>query len=118
MLACWWGKLQLQSSARGAILSEPCPDSTRTGPTPLFQVRRLESLPTKQELIATIARLLNQLPIKVARGINQVRTLCQLGRGLSARQTTVCLVPSSTLPAAAQSRGARRHQVQSWSSRC
>ena len=43
------------------------------------EVRQLEKLPTKLELIATIARLLNQLPTKVARGINQVPTKLAYG---------------------------------------
>ncbi|KAL4420085.1 hypothetical protein ABPG77_004350 [Micractinium sp. CCAP 211/92] len=37
-----------------------------------LEVKKLEKMPTKLELIATIARLINQVPTKVARGINQV----------------------------------------------
>eukprot|EP00887_Chlorella_sp_A99_P001382 scaffold8.g1382.t1 len=44
-----------------------------------LEVRKLKDLPTKQELIATIARLINQLPTKVARGINQVPTKLAYG---------------------------------------
>ena len=42
-------------------------------------VKKLESMPTKLELIATIARLINQVPTKVARGINQVPTKLAYG---------------------------------------
>lgn len=44
-----------------------------------LEVKKLEKLPTKQELIATIARLINQVPTKVARGINQVPTKLAYG---------------------------------------
>ncbi len=42
-------------------------------------IKRLESMPTKTELIATIARLLNQLPTKVAIGVKQVPTKLAYG---------------------------------------
>lgn len=42
-------------------------------------VKRLESLPTKKELITKIAQLLNQLPTKVAVGIKQVPTKVAFG---------------------------------------
>ncbi|PRW56141.1 50S ribosomal L10 [Chlorella sorokiniana] len=44
-----------------------------------LEVKKLEKLPTKLELIATIARLINQVPTKVARGINQVPTKLAYG---------------------------------------
>ena len=44
-----------------------------------LEVKKLENLPTKLELIATIARLINQVPTKVARGINQVPTKLAYG---------------------------------------
>jgi len=43
------------------------------------EIRRLEKLPTKQELIATIARLIKQVPTKVAVSIKQVPTKVALG---------------------------------------
>lgn len=42
-------------------------------------IKRLESMPTKTELMATIARLLNQLPTKVAVGVKQVPTKLAYG---------------------------------------
>lgn len=42
-------------------------------------IQRLEKMPTKTELIATIARLLNQLPTKVAVGVKQVPTKLAYG---------------------------------------
>lgn len=42
-------------------------------------IKRLESMPTKTELIATIARLLNQLPTKVAVSVKQVPTKLAYG---------------------------------------
>ena len=42
-------------------------------------LKRLEKMPTKKELIATIARLLNQLPTKVAVGVKQVPTKLAFG---------------------------------------
>lgn len=44
-----------------------------------LEVKKLQSMPTKLELIATIARLINQVPTKVARGINQVPTKLAYG---------------------------------------
>lgn len=41
--------------------------------------KKLEKMPTKTELIATIARLLNQIPTKVAVGIKQVPTKLAYG---------------------------------------
>lgn len=43
------------------------------------EVKRLEKLPTKLELIATIARLIKQVPTKVAVSIKQVPTKVALG---------------------------------------
>ena len=42
-------------------------------------IKRLESMPTKTELMATIARLLNQLPTKVAVSVKQVPTKLAYG---------------------------------------
>ena len=42
-------------------------------------IKRLEKMPTKTELMATIARLLNQLPTKVAVSVKQVPTKVALG---------------------------------------
>lgn len=42
-------------------------------------LKRLEKLPTKTELMATLARLLNQLPTKVAVSVKQVPTKVALG---------------------------------------
>lgn len=43
------------------------------------EFKKLEKLPTKQELIATIARLIKQVPTKVAIGIKQVPTKLAYG---------------------------------------
>ena len=43
------------------------------------EIKRLEKLPTKKELIATIARLIQQVPTKVAVSIKQVPTKVALG---------------------------------------
>lgn len=43
------------------------------------EFRKLEKMPTKQELIATIARLIKQVPTKVAIGIKQVPTKVAYG---------------------------------------
>lgn len=42
-------------------------------------IARLEKMPNKKELMATIARLLNQLPTKVAVGVKQVPTKLAYG---------------------------------------
>lgn len=43
------------------------------------EFRNLEKLPTKQELIGTIARLLKQVPTKVAVSVKQVPTKLAFG---------------------------------------
>lgn len=43
------------------------------------EVKRLEKLPTKQQLIGTIARLIKQVPTKVAVSVKQVPTKVALG---------------------------------------
>ncbi len=43
------------------------------------EFRKLEKMPTKQELIATIARLIKQVPTKVAVSVKQVPTKLAYG---------------------------------------
>ncbi|EFN58789.1 hypothetical protein CHLNCDRAFT_48119 [Chlorella variabilis] len=65
-----------RATARPIDISGGCMDGTLMD---YVAVKKLESMPTKLELIATIARLINQVPTKVARGINQVPTKLAYG---------------------------------------
>lgn len=65
-----------RATARPIDVSGGCMDGKMLN---YLEVKKLENLPTKLELIATIARLINQVPTKVARGINQVPTKLAYG---------------------------------------
>lgn len=63
------------------------------------EVKRLEKLPTKQQLIATIARLIKQVPTRVAVGIKQVPTKVALGvKALADAEEDKSLIVGDVLP--------------------
>lgn len=64
-------------------------------------LKRLEKMPTKKELIATIARLLNQVPTKVAVGVKQVPSKLAFGvRALADADDNKDAVVGDVLPKA------------------
>lgn len=63
------------------------------------EVKRLEKLPTKQQLIATIARLIKQVPTRVAVGIKQVPTKVALGvKAIADAEEDKSLIVGDVLP--------------------
>ncbi|GAB4820656.1 hypothetical protein N2152v2_007702 [Parachlorella kessleri] len=63
------------------------------------EVKRLEKLPTKKQLIATIARLIQQVPTKVAVAIKQVPTKVAYGvKALADAEEDKSLVVGDVLP--------------------
>ena len=65
-----------QAGELATSISGACMDGKFVTPE---EFKKLEKLPTKQELIATIARLIKQVPTKVAIGIKQVPTKLAYG---------------------------------------
>lgn len=64
-------------------------------------MKRLEKLPTKLELIATIARLIKQVPTKVAVSVKQVPTKVALGiKALADAEDDKSLIVGDVLPKA------------------
>ena len=62
-------------------------------------IKRLENLPTKQQLIATIARLIKQVPTKVAVSVKQVPTKVALGiKALADAEDDKSLIVGDVLP--------------------